>query len=1204
MGKKKHIKTETNGDVDALVEEIGEVKVKEAGKKGKKSKRKDEDWEDDVAKELEDMTIEEGGEVKDDEEDVEVVPQEDKKEKKKEKKVKKASKKDTQDESDEEELSLQPKMGGGFAALMADDDDDDDEDMDLNDEVDSAPIIEKVKPEKKKEKEKKAPQQEPIVEEGEDKGKKGKKGKKNRKNKGDDDEDLEKLLEEIESEYTGGKPPVKAKEEVVPEAPADEEPEAKEPVKEDDAGKKKKKKKKGQAAEEGQDALAASEPEEVKAPESEEVKAPESEEVKAPESEEVKEVPTVDKVEDKAEGESAKSKKKKKKEAQKTKQESQETVEEKPEPKEGTPAPGEEEGDEDEGTSKKKKKKKKGEKDEEEDAKGKKGKPNKKMIAAMKEALAKQKEEEERLQRIEEEKIRQEEEKIRQREEEKRLEQERKDKKKQKEKERKERLKAEGKLLTAKQKLEKKRAQEMLQHLKAQGLDVPEVGEKRPRPGARVRPKKNKQQQEEQQHDDEAQKEVEPMEVETVEKNETEEVAESWEEKEEVKDTWDMSSEEEEEEEESSVATKASEETENKKDESEEESDEDSEDEDDHQTEAEKRRNRARMRIDKRKEENEKNRQTDNLRAPVVCVLGHVDHGKTKILDKLRRTNVQEGEVGGITQQIGATNVPFEAIKNQTRMVKDFDVGSLRFPGLLIIDTPGHESFSNLRSRGSSLCDIAILVVDVTQGLEPQTLESISLLKTRKTPFIVALNKVDRVFEWDSHPSKDIRESIKIQNEPCKNDFERRTKEIIHALNVNGLNAALFWENPDPKSYVSLVPTSAISGDGMGNLISMICFMCQQRLSKRLMFSEELQCTVLEVKTIQGHGTTIDVILVNGRLREGDSIVLAGTEGPIQTQIRSLLLPKPLKEIRVKGQYDEFKEVKAAQGVKIAARDLEKAIAGLNLLVAYHDDEAELLKEDVDREFSKAMRSMKVKERGVYVQASTLGALEALLEFFKSKDIPYSGIRVGPVVKRDVMKAAAMLEHDPMYAVILAFDVKVERDAQELADKEGVRIFSELTIYHLGDRYVEYINDYKKKKQDEFRHVAVFPSRLKIIPTAIFNKRDPIVLGVTVDAGLLRTGTPLCVPSKEFVEIGIVTSMEFDHKVVELAKKGVDVCIKIEPSPGSTPKLFGRHFDQTDMLVSKISREAINACKDYFRDDLSKTDWKLMAELKKEFQIV
>ncbi|XP_045128994.1 eukaryotic translation initiation factor 5B-like [Portunus trituberculatus] len=1168
MGKKKGNKSETNGELDDLIQDIENVTPKEAGKKGKKVKKKGGDWEDDVLKDLEDMTLEEGGGARP-EEPEEAPPEK----KKKEKKSKAAAKK----ESDDEEEMIRPTMGGGFAALM-----DDNDDLGDDDEVEVEPSESKTKKDSKKKKKEEAA--EPVKAAPEDdKGKKGK--KKKGKKKDDDEEDLDKILAELESEYKGEKPKEEIKETKMEDAPVPE------PV-EEDSGKKKKKKRKDQ-------------PEEPSA------------EVSTPPADEATEEAADDEKKD-----DAKAKKKKKK---------KETPEATPkagpsEAKEGTATP-QEDGEaeaEGEGASKKKKKKKKGEKDEEEDPKAKKGKPNKKMLAAMKEMLAKQKEQEEKLRAEEEERQRKEEERLRQIEEEKRLEQEKKERKKQKEKERKERLKAEGKLLTPKQKQDMRRAQGLLEYLKAQGVSLPEAGEKRPRPGTRVRPKKKKEEKPEEQEEQQEQPQNETEKMETEEsKGGEEEVADSWdqmeeeeEEEEDVKDAWDETDDDEEEEEEeeddTSEATKASLDTkksekdddnEDEDDESEEESDsEDSEDE--RQTEAEKRKQRALMRIAKRKEESEKKLTLDDLRAPVVCVLGHVDHGKTKILDKLRRTNVQEGEVGGITQQIGATNVPTHGIQRQTHMVKDFDMGKLKFPGLLIIDTPGHESFSNLRSRGSSLCDIAILVVDITQGLEPQTIESINLLKKKKTPFVVALNKVDRVFEWVSNPSKDIREIIKMQKEPSKNDFERRCKEIVQGLNIQGLNAALFWENPDARQYVSLVPTSAISGDGMGNLIALVCDMCQQRLSRRLMFNEELQCTVLEVKTIQGHGTTIDVILINGRLREGDTIILAGTEGPIVTQIRSLLLPKPLKEIRVKGQYDEFKEIAAAQGVKIAARDLEKAIAGLNLQVAYHEDEVELLKEEVDKEFKAAMRSIKVKERGVYVQASTLGALEALLEFFKANSVPYSGIRVGPVVKRDVMRAAAMLEHDPMYAVILAFDVKVEKDAQELADKEGVKIFSEETIYHLGDRYVEYIKEYKKKKQDEFRSVAVFPCKLKIIPTAIFNKRDPIVLGVTVDVGILRTGTPLCVPSKEFVEIGIVTSMEFDHKNVDLAKKGVDVCIKIEPVPGNTPKLFGRHFESEDVLVSKISRESINACKDYFRDDLSKGDWKLMAELKKEFQIL
>lgn len=346
-----------------------------------------------------------------------------------------------------------------------------------------------------------------------------------------------------------------------------------------------------------------------------------------------------------------------------------------------------------------------------------------------------------------------------------------------------------------------------------------------------------------------------------------------------------------------------------------------------------------------------------------MCVLGHVDTGKTKILDKLRRTNVQDGEAGGITQQIGATNVPIDAIKEQCKIVRDvsrvtelilsknIDFKLLFFqssefiyklPGLLIIDTPGHESFSNLRNRGSSLCDIAILVVDIMHGLEPQTIESINILKSRKTPFIVALNKIDRLYDWKTMNRRDVRDVLKSQAPNTQAEFQTRTNDVILQFAEQGLNAALFYESPDPRSYVNLVPTSAITGEGMGNLLFLIVESCQSWLAKRLMYSEDLLATVLEVKAISGLGTTIDAILINGKLREGDTMVVAGTDGPITTQIRSLLMPQPLKELRVKNAYVEYKEVIGAQGVKIAAKELEKAIAGLNIYIAQKPDEVDL----------------------------------------------------------------------------------------------------------------------------------------------------------------------------------------------------------------------------------------------------------------------
>lgn len=592
-----------------------------------------------------------------------------------------------------------------------------------------------------------------------------------------------------------------------------------------------------------------------------------------------------------------------------------------------------------------------------------------------------------------------------------------------------------------------------------------------------------------------------------------------------------------------------------------------------------------------------------SFRSPVICVLGHVDAGKTKLLDFIRRSHVQDNEAGGITQQIGATFVPNTAIKEQTKYVKN--KSQLQVPGLLIIDTPGHESFSNLRSRGSSLCDIAILVVDIMHGLQQQTIESISLLKERRTPFIVALNKIDRLYDWKSNRRRDIEDLLKQQPSNTKAEFERKSKEVILQLNMQGLNAALYYENPDPDDYISLVPTSAVSGDGMGNLISMLIPSPQSKLMKRIIFKpDDLDAFVFEVKAIQGLGTTLDVILINGTLNEGDKIVLAGFEGvSIVTQIRALLVPHPLKELRVKAQYNELKSVKGSIGVKVTGHDLEKAVAGLQLYVAKSDADVERLQTLCMKEFNTAMNKIKCVDRGVYVQASTLGSLEALLEYLKEKKIPYSGVRIGPVVRKDIMKISTMLEHAPTYACILAFDVKVERDAQELADQLGIRIFQAEIIYHLTDKFTAHIEDVKEKQREQFKSIAVFPCKLRILPNCIFNKRDPIVIGVEVLAGKLKQDTPLWVVGKDII-IGKVTSIQSNHVEKEIAKVGDEVCIKIENTSSDAPKMIGRHFEETDTLISHISRESIDACKNYFRDDLEKSDWSVMIELKNILKII
>lgn len=603
-----------------------------------------------------------------------------------------------------------------------------------------------------------------------------------------------------------------------------------------------------------------------------------------------------------------------------------------------------------------------------------------------------------------------------------------------------------------------------------------------------------------------------------------------------------------------------------------------------------------------------KKKDTRELRSPICCILGHVDTGKTKLLDKMRSTNVQDREAGGITQQIGATYFPMSNIEAATNSLVQLTGKALnaKVPGLLMIDTPGHESFTNLRARGSNLCDIAILVVDIMHALEPQTLESIRLLKERKTPFIVALNKVDRLHEWKSTPNNPIKDSLKKQQPDVLHEFERRVNQTIAAFAAEAhLNTVLYYKNKDPKNWISLVPTSAHTGEGIPDLLWLLVKMTQTFMRDRIAVSyTDLQCTVLEVKKVEGLGTTIDVVLVNGRLKEGDTIVVCGLQGPIATTIRALLTPPPMREIRVKADYVHHKEIKAAMGVKISAQGLDNAIAGTQLLVCGPRDDIEELKDECMSDLQSIYSRIDPSGQGVHVQASTLGSLEALLAFLEEQKVPVAGLSIGPVHKKDVMKAAVMRERREEFAVILAFDVEASAEAKQMANEMGVTIFTAEIIYHLFEKVTKYFEEIREKRRAEAAPKAVFPCLVKILPEHIYNKRNPIVIGVEVTDGILRKGTPLCVPTKRpILEIGQVVSIQNEHKEQNEAKKGDQVCIKIEQTRGNQILLLGRQFTAEDQLVSRLTRESIKLLKENFQNDLEKEDWMLVVKLKRVFGI-
>lgn len=599
--------------------------------------------------------------------------------------------------------------------------------------------------------------------------------------------------------------------------------------------------------------------------------------------------------------------------------------------------------------------------------------------------------------------------------------------------------------------------------------------------------------------------------------------------------------------------------------------------------------------LEKESEENKR------LRKPIIVVLGHVDTGKTKILDKIRRTNVQLGEAGGITQQIGATNFPYENILTYLNDIPDkLKFNPPKIPGFIIIDTPGHESFQNLRARGQSLCDLAVVVIDIMHGLENQTISSLEMLKKKKTPFIIALNKIDKIHEWKSYEWCAFRKSYDLQKEHVKKRFDNMLQNTITQLTkVIGLNTALFDTNENMREYINIVPTSAHSGEGIPDLMNMFLYIGEKFMHKKLTAQSKLQCSVLEVKVLEGVGTTIDVVLVNGTLKTGDKIIIPGMNGPIKTQIKYLMTPKPMKDIRIKSEFTHHKEIDGAIGLKIFAKDLEGALAGSTLYVYKNDIDAKEIVEEVEKECDSIIRKFLSKDgKGVVVTSSSLGALEACLEFLNEDDaegkVPVSGIALGFVQKKDVIKVLTIhnKEKEKLKEIykeeftILAFDVQVHKDAQEYADTHGVKIITAEKIYELKSKYAEYrticFEDRKKERMKE----AVFPCSLRIVPKGVFHKYDPVIVGVDVEEGILKIGTPLfCVEKKKL--LGVVEGIEKNGKSTNnILKKDGSVAIRIKGHNSSVA--HKTHFDEGDNLVSNITRVSIDRMKEYFYDELDK----------------
>ncbi len=559
------------------------------------------------------------------------------------------------------------------------------------------------------------------------------------------------------------------------------------------------------------------------------------------------------------------------------------------------------------------------------------------------------------------------------------------------------------------------------------------------------------------------------------------------------------------------------------------------------------------------------------LRTPIVCVLGHVDHGKTTLLDRIRGSTIVDLESGAITQHIGATEVPISAIAN---VCGPLFTGKFIVPGLLFIDTPGHHAFTTLRSRGGALADIAVLVVDINEGFLPQTIESLNILKKSRTPFVVAANKIDRINGWQTHENMPFVQGYQKQTAHIQQELDRELYELIGKLYEHGFSADRYDRISDFRTTVSVIPISAKTGEGVSDMLMVLLGLAQRFLEENLRVSTTGAgvCTILEVGETIGLGTTVDVILHDGRLSVGDTIVVGG-QPVVTTKVRALLKPKPMTEIWSNEIYDHVKHVTAASGIAIAAPNLEHAIAGSTIRVV--SDDASLVVKEIESEISAVQ--ITTDSDGVVISADTIGSLEAITGELRSADIPIRVAKIGNISRRDVIEAET--SNDPLYRTIIGFRVDTLPDAEEELQRSGTKLFRSDVIYQLIEDYQNWVSKEKAIVEKKISEAVIKPGRFMLLDGCVFRQSNPAVVGVRIIGGVVRTG--VAVMRTDGVQIGIVKGIQEHGESLRDARYRDEVAFAIE---GPT---VGRQIKERDMLFVDIPERHAKMVEQELRNTLS-----------------
>jgi len=546
------------------------------------------------------------------------------------------------------------------------------------------------------------------------------------------------------------------------------------------------------------------------------------------------------------------------------------------------------------------------------------------------------------------------------------------------------------------------------------------------------------------------------------------------------------------------------------------------------------------------------------IRTPIVCVMGHVDHGKTSLLDRIRGSSVVASEVGAITQHIGATVVPIEAIRTISGTMEKLPIN---IPGLLFIDTPGHHAFTTLRARGGALADMAILVVDISQGFQPQTTEALQILRNCRTPFVIAATKVDRIHGWRTNQNESFISTFNKQNERVRADVENRTYEIVGKLAELGFSADRYDRVADFQRNLAIVPVSAHTGEGIADLLLVMIGLAQRYMSDELKLSVEGPGTgtVLEVKEERGLGPTLDVILYDGMLSVGDEIAVATQDKVVVTKVRSLLKPHPMKEILIEDRFERVRSVVAAAGIKVSAPGLEGVIAGSPLFVIRGN------REEVEQRIRKEMQEIHVRlaDEGIVIKADTIGALEALCKELEGKEITVMRAEVGPVSRHDLIDTETI--KNPAFRVLLAFNTPILPDAAEMIKDPLytlVKVFEGQVIYQLIDQYVAWRDEQKRiAERQQFEHIMM-PAKIRLLPDCVFRQSNPAVVGVRVLGGKLRSDVDLI--KQDGKKVGHLKTMQMRQETIHEADAGLELAISIE---GAT---VGRQVNVGDDLLVDI----------------------------------